>query len=64
ILQKISSFGLNILYRVIEKEQGKPEVMHAHFAGVGYTASKLNKRTHIPFVITEHLSTMMKPVID
>ena len=64
ILQKISSFGLNILYRVIEKEQGKPEVMHAHFAGVGYTASKLHKRTQIPFVMTEHLSTMMKPVID
>ena len=46
ILQKISSFGLNILYRVIEKEQGKPEVMHAHFAGVGYTASKLHKNSN------------------
>jgi len=64
ILQKISTFGLNLLYRIIEKEQGKPDIMHAHFAGVGYIASKLHSKTGIPFVITEHLSTMMKCDID
>ena len=64
ILQKISSFGLNVLYKVIEKEQGRPDVMHAHFASIGYTASKLHNKTGIPFVITEHFSAMMKHEID
>ncbi|MBZ2174078.1 glycosyltransferase [Schnuerera sp. xch1] len=64
IRQKISILGLKILYRKILKEQGKPDIMHAHFAGVGYTASKLKQKTNIPFVMTEHLSSMMKPTID
>ncbi len=64
ILRKMSMLGLNILYKVISKEQGKPDVMHAHFAGIGYIASKLKEKTDIPFVMTEHLSTMMKPEID
>jgi glycosyltransferase involved in cell wall biosynthesis len=62
--QQISIFGLKVLYSIIVKELGKPDIMHAHFAGVGYTASKLKEKTGLPFVITEHLSTMMKPVID
>ena len=64
ILRKMSMLGLNILYKVISKEQGKPNVMHAHFAGIGYITSKLKEKTDIPFVMTEHLSTMMKPEID
>ena len=46
------------------KGKGKPDVMHAHFAGVGHTASKLKRKTGLPFVITEHTSSMMKPTID
>lgn len=64
ILRKMSMLGLNILYKVISKEQGKPDIIHAHFAGIGYIASKLKEKTDIPFVMTEHLSTMMKPEID
>lgn len=64
ILQQMSVLGLNILYKKIIKEQGKPDVMHAHFAGVGYTASKLKKKIKVPFVMTEHFSSMMKPTID
>jgi glycosyltransferase involved in cell wall biosynthesis len=60
----MSVFGLSILYRKILKEKGKPDVMHAHFAGVGHTASKLKRKTGLPFVITEHTSSMMKPTID
>jgi glycosyltransferase involved in cell wall biosynthesis len=64
ILKGMSVFGLSILYRKILKEKGKPDVMHAHFAGVGHTASKLKRKTGLPFVITEHTSSMMKPTID
>lgn len=64
ILQKMSILGLYILYRIIVNEQGKPDIMHAHFASIGYTASRLKKKTNIPLIITEHLSTMMKPEID
>ncbi len=38
--------------------------MHAHFAGVGYTASRIKEKAGIAFVMTEHLSSMMKPAID
>lgn len=64
ILQKMSILGLNILYRTIVNEQGKPDIMHAHFAGIGYTASRLKKKTNIPLVITEHFSAIMQPKID
>jgi|LSQX01.3.fsa_nt_gb glycosyltransferase involved in cell wall biosynthesis len=64
ILRAMSIFGLRVLYSLILKEQEKPDVMHAHFTGVAHTASKLKDEFEIPFVVTEHLSTIMKPSID
>lgn len=64
IRRKFSIWGLDKLYKIILKEQGRPDIMHAHFAGIGYTASKLKKKVNIPLVITEHYSSIMKPVID
>lgn len=62
--QQISTLGLKILYKKILREQGKPEIIHAHFTTVGYTASKLINKTNIPFVLTEHYSELMKPTIN
>lgn len=64
ILHKVSSIGLNILYKRILKELGKPDVLHAHFCNIGYVASKLKQQINVPLVITEHLSSLIKPVIE
>ncbi len=63
ILRGISKIGLVYLYKRIIKEQGKPDVMHAHFLGVGYIASIIKKKYNIPFVLTEHWSDLMKPTL-
>ena len=34
---------LKLLYKKIEKEFGKPDLMHAHFTGSAYSAAKLKK---------------------
>ena len=64
IRQEISFAAFNTLYSKILREQGRPDIMHAHFAGVGYTASRIKEKAGIAFVMTEHLSSMMKPAID
>lgn len=64
IQQSVGLLGLNILYRKISQEHGIPEIIHAHFADVGYTVSKLTNKINLPFVMTEHLSLIMKPVIS
>jgi len=38
--------------------------MHAHFTDIGYMVSKLHKKMHIPLVMTEHYSGIMKHEID
>jgi len=56
---------LSILYNVIVKDQGVPDVMHAHFTKIGYLASHLNKKfkLDIPVVMTEHFSGILNPNI-
>ena len=60
----LSYMGLNILYKLILKEFGKPDILHAHFTDIGYIASKLKKQINVPLVITEHSSSIIKHVIE
>lgn len=60
ILRKFSNMGLKLLYNKIVKENGKPNILHAHFTNSGYIASKLKDKTKIPLVITEHSSQINK----
>ncbi len=48
--------GLEYLYRLIEKQEGRPDLMHAHFFILGYQAAKLKKEVGLPLVVTEHSS--------
>ena len=64
ILSFFGYHGLKLLYKKIEKEFGKPDLMHAHFLGKANTAVKLKKTNGVPLVITEHLSRLMKKNID
>ncbi len=60
---KILSFfcfiGLKLLYNKIINEYGKPNIIHAHFLNLGYSAAKLKTKNSIPLIITEHSSAFM-----
>jgi L-malate glycosyltransferase len=64
MLTFFSKVGLKLLYNKIENEQGRPDIMHAHFTDIGYSAAKLKDKTKIPLVITEHSSGMMADSIS
>lgn len=58
ILYIIGGFALNILYKIVAKKYGKPNILHAHFTMIGAIAARLKHQTGIPLVITEHSSQM------
>ncbi|MBU3190962.1 glycosyltransferase [Clostridium bowmanii] len=64
ILHKVTSIGLSILYKIILKELGKPDILHAHFTDLGYAAAKLKQQVNVPLIITEHSSLINKPIIE
>lgn len=48
---------LQELYKIVEKEWGKPDAIHAHVSlPAGYGAVELGQRENIPVVVTEHYS--------
>lgn len=53
---KIETWALKKLLYVIEKEKGKPNIMHAHFGEMGFCAVELKNIFNIPVGITEHFS--------
>lgn len=59
----IGKLALLVLYKVILKNNGKPDIIHAHFTLVSAIASILKKREDIPFVVTVHNSNINKNVI-
>jgi glycosyltransferase involved in cell wall biosynthesis len=59
----IGQIAIRLLYLDIVRKYGKPEIVHAHFSGIGYMASVLKKKMKIPLVITEHGSKLNKPYL-
>lgn len=53
---KLGSQALMWAYKKIIKENGKPQLLHAHFSDHGYMAAKLKEKIDLPLVITEHFS--------
>ncbi len=71
----IGPFPINILtywgkkcflsiFKTIVKHQGLPDIVHAHFYDNAYMATPIKEKYNIPFVITEHSSTLNKDVVD
>lgn len=61
----IGTTALQKLYRNVFGDNGHvPDVIHAHFTGIGYMASELATKEKIPLVITEHSSMMVQPTIS
>jgi glycosyltransferase involved in cell wall biosynthesis len=53
------------IYKKVVKEQGKPDIIHAHacFLG-GWAAAKLSKKENVPFILTEHASLVGKNLLN
>jgi glycosyltransferase involved in cell wall biosynthesis len=60
VQNRLIKFGLRTLYPLIEKEFGKPDVIHSHFTSLGYAAACMKERLCAPLVVTEHSSEMLK----
>lgn len=56
ILDFVGKCALKLLYKRIEKTFNRPDIVHAHFLGMGVLAADLCSRENIPLVITEHSS--------
>lgn len=61
---KIRVFGLKKLFRIIQEEQGRPEVIHAHFIGNGYISGLAFQKEGIPLVLTEHFRGMNQKTLS
>lgn len=64
IKRKVSTLGLKLLYKKIEKDHGKPDLLHSHFPLYSYVASKLKSEINVPLVVSEHSSTINREVIS
>ncbi len=60
----IGKLAGDYLFRIIEKEQGQPDIIHAHFLKMGVTAKHISKKRGVPFVITEHSSKWIKEPVS
>lgn len=61
---RITVSALRRLYNRILKDQGRPDLMHAHFTDMANAAARLKIETGLPLVVTEHSSEVQKPDID
>lgn len=63
ICEHIGTMAFRLLYKKILKEQGKPSIMHSHFLTPSVIASQICEEERIPFVLTEHSSSLDKDEI-
>lgn len=54
--QDLARPAMRRLYRIIERDCGKPDIVHAHFYFQAAMVGPLCRREHIPLVVTEHSS--------
>lgn len=58
IRNKISVWALKKIYKIVKLEQGEPDIIHAHFIGIGFLVSQVFQESKIPLILTEHYSGM------
>lgn len=49
-----------LMYKKVEKNFGKPDIIHTHFYFMGAIASNLSKQANVPLILTEHSSKLNK----
>lgn len=60
---KLKKRAYSKIFKRYQKENGNPDIVHAHIVSCGYMVSFIKDDYHLPFVITEHWTTMNKNVI-
>ena len=56
---KVGVWALQKLYENVFRQIAAPDIIHAHFDEFGFMAAHLSKRVHVPFVVTEHRSSIL-----
>lgn len=64
ILYSAGKTGLSLLFKKILKENGYPDIVHAHFTLPGAISSFIKKKYRIPLVVTEHNSEIHKDKLN
>ena len=62
--EKLMRSSVCKLYRYAEKKEGKPDIVHAHFGTMGYVASRLKEKFGLPYIVTEHSTSLMSESAD
>lgn len=64
LLNEVKIWALRKTYKQSIKIQGEPDIIHAHFIGMGYIAAKVFQESKIPLILTEHYSGMNQEKIS
>jgi len=65
VLKFFGEWGIKKLYQRIKMDHGEPDIIHAHFLGMGEISLALKKMTESSkFVLTEHSSSMIQNTND
>lgn len=59
VTQKVGRLAYKWMHHIVEKSNGKPQIVHAHFWDVADYCAKFIARRGIGFVVTEHSSILM-----
>jgi L-malate glycosyltransferase len=57
--KKLAARGFERLLERVIKERGRPDVVHVHFADTAVSIVEACRRRNIPYVVTEHASSIM-----
>lgn len=61
VLSFCGKLGLGKLFSIIKREQGGPDIIHAHFLEIAEIALSLKGKTAAKFVMTEHTGLLSVP---
>ncbi len=51
-------------YRLVCKQHGKPDILHAHFSDISAISTKLSKKHNVSLVVTEHSSLVNTRILS
>jgi L-malate glycosyltransferase len=60
----IKTWAVKFLYKIVVKEYGVPDIVHAHFINNGYVTLCALENTSIPIILTEHYSAMSLETLE
>lgn len=60
VLYFLGRMAMRILFKRIIRENGKPDLLHAHFTFIGAITSEIRNSYGIPLIVTEHNSLVHK----